>query len=88
MSPPSSQNGKGSQLVPLGSSFGACANACAIVTRAKSSSETWSQPPARASTQARACRPAIAAQSSARPRAEDAAVWGGRRGGVEVRPRP
>ena len=37
---PSTQNGNGSPLVPLGSSVGACANDCAMVTRAKSSSET------------------------------------------------
>ena len=31
---PVTQNGKGSQLVPLGSSVGWCANCCAMTTRA------------------------------------------------------
>src|ERR1700690_681121 len=34
MALPSTQNGRGSQLVPLGSSRGACANCCAMTVRA------------------------------------------------------
>lgn len=41
---PFTQNGKGNQLVPVGSSFGIAANFCANTMRAKSSSLTARKP--------------------------------------------